>query len=373
MPDCTHPVSEPRPRDFALTLARSGGARPLAAGLRAPHRGRRLAALAAAVAVPAIAAPADWHGLASAKPVSAKPIRPMAFERAGDSFPGSALYYLVNDGLLPPPPEWAATSTDVDRRDAVALPAGPAARGFEGGGSGIDRLRALHCLTQAIYYEAGSQSDAGQRAVAQVVLNRVAHPAYPANICGVVYQGSERSTGCQFSFTCDGSLARPPRHVAWKRARAAASSALAGSVYAPVGLATHYHTIAVHPYWAPSLAHVTTIGAHIFYRWGGAAGRASAFRMAYAGGEPLPAPHRSAAGYAPAPDPVAVARAYDANFAQIVSPTPAMPISAGSSPYSATAEAQFRATALPQSGTVKPEYATSGQWIGQPQASTIAR
>jgi spore germination cell wall hydrolase CwlJ-like protein len=74
------------------------------------------------------------------------------------------------------------------------------------------------CLTAAIYYEAASEPDDGQRAVAQVVLNRVAHPAYPKTVCGVVYQGSERGTGCQFTFTCDGALARKPSRYFWDRA-----------------------------------------------------------------------------------------------------------------------------------------------------------
>ena len=49
------------------------------------------------------------------------------------------------------------------------------------------------CLTEAIYYEARSESEDGQRAVAQVVLNRVRHPSYPNSVCGVVYQGSQRT------------------------------------------------------------------------------------------------------------------------------------------------------------------------------------
>src|SRR6476660_5886742 len=65
--------------------------------------------------------------------------------------------------------------------------------------------RSLQCLTQAIYYEARNQSDDGERAVAQVVLNRVRHPAFPNTVCGVVYQGAVRpGGGCQFTFTCDG-------------------------------------------------------------------------------------------------------------------------------------------------------------------------
>jgi len=126
--------------------------------------------------------------------------------------------------------------------------------------------------------------------VAQVVLNRVSHPSYPNSVCGVVYQGSERITGCQFSFTCDGSLARKPSQNAWTRARTVAQDALSGGVYQPVGLATHYHTIWIHPYWAPSLDLIGTIGAHRFYRWRGAAGKLGAFRASYSGNEPFAAP-----------------------------------------------------------------------------------
>ena len=123
----------------------------------------------------------------------------------------------------------------------------------------------LDCLSLAIYYEARSESDVGQRAVAQVVLNRVRDPAYPDDVCSVVFQGAERRTGCQFSFTCDGSMARLPERRAWLRARQIAAAALAGQGSGPVGNATHYHTTAIRPYWAPSLNRVAVIGAHIFY------------------------------------------------------------------------------------------------------------
>ena len=78
--------------------------------------------------------------------------------------------------------------------------------------------QALECLASAVYYEAGNQDDDGERAVAQVVLNRVRHPAFPASVCGVVYEGSTRPTGCQFTFTCDGSLYRQPDADGWRRA-----------------------------------------------------------------------------------------------------------------------------------------------------------
>lgn len=147
--------------------------------------------------------------------------------------------------------------------------------------SGVGYAAALRCLTQAVYYEAASEPDEGQQAVAQVVLNRLRHPAFPNTVCGVVYQGSERVTGCQFSFTCDGSLARVPAMGAWLRAERAARDALAGKVAAAVGNATHYHANYVVPYWAPTLDKAATIGAHIFYIMRGFMGSPRAFRDRY--------------------------------------------------------------------------------------------
>lgn len=140
---------------------------------------------------------------------------------------------------------------------------------------------ALDCLTKAIYYEAAVEDDTGQRAVAQVVLNRMRNPIFPHTVCGVVFQGSELRTGCQFSFTCDGSLLRQPSLAGWMRARRIAVAALAGRVEPSVGLATHYHANYVVPYWASSLDKVSTIGAHIFYTMRGGLGRPGAFTAAY--------------------------------------------------------------------------------------------
>ena len=147
--------------------------------------------------------------------------------------------------------------------------------------------RALDCLTAAVHYEAANEPAVGQAAVAQVVLNRVRHPAYPGTVCGVVFQGSERETGCQFTFTCDGSLARPPRPEAWARARAVASAALNGLVIPNVGMATHYHADYVAPIWATNLVKLGQIGVHIFYRWTGTWGLPGAFTVAHPGTEPL--------------------------------------------------------------------------------------
>lgn len=146
----------------------------------------------------------------------------------------------------------------------------------------VERNRAFLCLSQAVYYEAGFEPVAGRRAVAQVVLNRVRHPAYPDSVCGVVYQVS-RDRVCQFTFVCDGSLDRAPEPGAWRQARAIAAAALAGYVERSVGMATHYHADYVAPRWAPLLTKLTQIGAHIFYRWPNAWGQPRAFVARYAG------------------------------------------------------------------------------------------
>ena len=149
----------------------------------------------------------------------------------------------------------------------------PAARAFRLLGAADSQARAVDCLAAAVYYEAGDDA-VGQRAVAQVILNRMRHPAFPKTVCGVVFQGSERSTGCQFTFTCDGSiLRRTPSAGAWDRARYVARLALTGSVDKRVGLATHYHTDWVIPYWSASLEKISQVtdnyGTHLFFRWAG--------------------------------------------------------------------------------------------------------
>lgn len=151
---------------------------------------------------------------------------------------------------------------------------------------------AVKCLTQAIYYEAANEPLQGKRAVAQVVLNRLRHPAYPGSVCGVVYEGVNKPV-CQFSFTCDGSLARTPLANKWGESRKVAEAALAGFVEPSVGSATHYHADYVLPRWAFTLDKIEKVGAHIFYRFPGSAGRPGAFNRKWSGREAIPAIDRS--------------------------------------------------------------------------------
>ncbi len=352
------------------------------------HRGRRLAALCAAVAVPAMAAPGQWQALTmpEAEVDLAPAVEAMPFEKPGQSFPGSAFYYLEDAPRLAVEIEdetlalfdISGTGETEEAELAAAHNAGPAARAFMSFGSGLTQARALQCLTNAVYYEAASEAIGGQRAVAQVVLNRVSHPSYPNSVCGVVFQGSQRKTGCQFSFTCDGSMSRRPSAGAWARAQRVAQDALSGTVYDPVGLATHYHTVWIYPYWAPSLDHIGTIGAHRFYRWKGSAGKPAAFKSRYSGVEAAVSGRKTAATpdvatAKDAADPVALAKAYeDARQKALKEAQAGTKPNTPAPAYSRAIEerggdAIFQADKLPESGTVKPEYANSGKWINEPK------
>jgi len=215
--------------------------------------------------------------------------------------------------IRPLAPETAvAVNAQIPIDGAPGTAAAPFSLGKASAGT---RGRALECLTSAIYYEAGQESTDGQRAVAQVVLNRVRHPAFPNSVCGVVYEGSTRVTGCQFTFTCDGSMERRPVPILWNRARQVASDMLNGRVYAPVGHATHYHANYVVPYWASSLVKTSIEGAHIFYRWTGGWGRAAAFSDHWSGREGNPAKLRLAA--LSADHTVATAKAADATIEKL--------------------------------------------------------
>lgn len=123
------------------------------------------------------------------------------------------------------------------------------------------------CLAEAVYFEARSESEEGQAAVAQVVLNRVKSGLYPSSICGVVYQNRHRHLACQFTFACEGKALRVTEPEPWDRAKRIASAVLEGKTYlADVGGATHYHASYVRPYWAKRLKKMDVIGRHVFYK-----------------------------------------------------------------------------------------------------------
>ena len=251
--------------------------------------------IAAALVVSLIGAGFSAQALAPDTRPKAEPKPPVVGYEAEDHFPGAAFYYAVDDDAAVSAGTTGTTALPdlpipADALDAPVDGSIQPAQPFHLTGSSVDKARALQCLTTAIYYEAANEPSDGQRAVAQVILNRVRHPAFPATVCGVVFQGSEKR-GCQFSFACDGAMARAPARAAWDRAARVAGAALSGQVFAAVGEATHYHTYAVTPAWNRSLVMTGVFGAHFFHRWKGWWGTAAAFRQAYRGGEPLPEPH----------------------------------------------------------------------------------
>jgi hypothetical protein len=186
----------------------------------------------------------------------------------------------------PAPVLQKASYTSTSTPGPTPAPSVTPARPFHFRGA-LEESRDLECLTQAVYYEARGEGAAGQAAVAQVVLNRSRHPAFPKSVCGVVYQGVN-SRSCQFSFACDGSVNRRVDQSAWRRAEKVAARALAGSVMEEVGTATHFHVTRVSPNWGSRLRRVAQIGTHVFYRFGGRSGSGSAFSATPVPSEPAP-------------------------------------------------------------------------------------
>jgi len=196
----------------------------------------------------------------------------------------------------------------------------------------------------------------------------VAHPSWPASVCGVVYQGSRRATGCQFSFTCDGSRARRTQGRAWQRAQQIAQEALSGAVYAPIGHATHYHTLWVSPAWAKRLDLIGTIGAHHFYRQRGSAGEKAAFVQGYAGVEPTFAKAARASDAAPRIDPVPTPLGEQPDappFPIDAAPLPRERAASGYGPIDQGAQGLANPD-LQSAGQAKEAFAKAGQWKVDP-------
>ena len=203
--------------------------------------------------------------------------------------PNSAPAPLTSGAPVPEPLVFQPMDNEKARLLNAAIPfagsVGAAARPFALAGDTGSRERAVDCLASAMWYEAGGDAR-GQRAVGQVVLNRVRHAAFPSSVCAVVFQGAERNTGCQFTFTCDGAMQRIPSDTAFALARSEARAMLQGKVDPEVGLATHYHTDWVHPTWSAQLDKLARVDTHLFFRWRGKWGSAPAMTQSYAGAEP---------------------------------------------------------------------------------------
>jgi hypothetical protein len=150
---------------------------------------------------------------------------------------------------------------------AVALPPDPGRPRYAELIDPDNMDREQRCLAEAIYFEARSEPEEGQAAVAQVVLNRVRSGLYPGSICGVVYQNRHRYKACQFTFACEGKSLRITDRESWTGAQRVAHEVLEGKTYvAEVGASTHYHANYVRPTWSRRLKKMDVIGRHIFYK-----------------------------------------------------------------------------------------------------------
>ncbi len=120
------------------------------------------------------------------------------------------------------PLELDASNPDEARKLNAAIPfstaPNPAAKPSVSIGDSTALSRATDCLAAAMIYEAGDDPT-GERAVGQVVLNRLRHPRLPKTVCGVVFQGQARATGCQFTFSATAPW-RASRTASPGRARA---------------------------------------------------------------------------------------------------------------------------------------------------------
>jgi hypothetical protein len=125
----------------------------------------------------------------------------------------------------------------------------------------------LDCLALNIYHEARGEPLKGKLAVGQVVMNRVAHPRFPDEVCAVITDGGEWPRGhCQFSWWCDGRSDRPSNPAAWSESRTLAREILLGAHGDPTEGALWYHATTVSPIWRHDFIEGPQIGRHIFYR-----------------------------------------------------------------------------------------------------------
>lgn len=267
------PAAEPA-ADIAAEAASEGDARRFAQTLQEGRAGiavggegpiGRAGAGFGAPSVPLESAPFRVTATREAAPGFDPVLGPFATDARGEQ-PETLLARLL--GWTPEP---APAPPEGDRRPTGPVLAVHPALALNLGGQA--HARAERCLAEAIYWEARSEPERGQMAVAQVVLNRAVSGFYPRDVCGVVYQNAHRYLACQFTFACEGRRSLVPTEAGpWTRASQIAKDFMAGRTWLPeVGHATHYHATYVRPWWARSMNRLQQIGIHVFYRprtWG---------------------------------------------------------------------------------------------------------
>lgn len=129
--------------------------------------------------------------------------------------------------------------------------------------------RELTCLALNIYYEARGESLAGQQAVAEVTMNRVASLRYPDTVCEVVYQKKwdylrKRYVGA-FSWT-EFDVRPRPFGESWQQAQKTSEQVYFHRQLMLTKGALHYHARYIRPSWSKGKRPVARIGQHIFYK-----------------------------------------------------------------------------------------------------------
>lgn len=125
----------------------------------------------------------------------------------------------------------------------------------------------LECLAINIYREAGGEPEEGKVGVAQVTMNRAAHPAFPKDICAVVHQKKvvHKHTVCQFSWYC--TRHSPVDALNYYHCREIARRVMInGYRLDKFRGALFFHTVAVRPVWRTSFDMIGRTGHHLFYR-----------------------------------------------------------------------------------------------------------
>jgi len=110
----------------------------------------------------------------------------------------------------------------------------------------------LQCLAENIYFEARGEPLDGQRAVAEVTLNRTRSPYFPHTICAVVHETQwdplRRRLVAHFSWT-ELSVLSEPTGSAWKQAMTVANAAYDDTYMPVVPGALFYHANSIRPDW----------------------------------------------------------------------------------------------------------------------------
>ena len=117
----------------------------------------------------------------------------------------------------------------------------------------------LRCLASAIYFEARSETLAGQLAVGRVIVARTHSGRFPASYCGVVMQPS------QFSFVRGHAVPDVDEDSAlWRNAVAVAQVADAGLYQSAAEGALFFHSARIAPHWR--MHRIARVDNHVFYR-----------------------------------------------------------------------------------------------------------